>query len=87
MLLHVLPILQVFRMSDLSLVRQLLSRDDEVNVAIWHPRPGQGITYGTKAGRVRNIVASGSDDSCQAGPRVQAGAVAEATSVLQQALQ
>jgi hypothetical protein len=79
--------LQVFRMSDLGLVRQLISRDDEVNVAAWHPCPGQGITYGTKAGRVRNIVACGTDDSCHSHLQRQGSAAAEATSVLQQALQ
>ncbi|WIA09392.1 hypothetical protein OEZ85_008798 [Tetradesmus obliquus] len=80
-------VLQVYRMSDLRLVRQLLSADDEVNVAAWHPRPGQGITYGTKAGRVRNIVACGADSSCHARPHSHGSAAAEATSVLQQALQ
>eukprot|EP00882_Tetradesmus_deserticola_P020860 GHRQ01022546.1.p1 GENE.GHRQ01022546.1~~GHRQ01022546.1.p1 ORF type:complete len:134 (+),score=64.32 GHRQ01022546.1:541-942(+) len=79
-------VLQVYRMSDLALVRQMVSREDEVNVAAWHPCPGQGITYGTKSGKVRNIVAGGSGGSCRACPKVQTGA-AEATSVLQQALQ
>jgi hypothetical protein len=74
-------------MSDLALVRQMISRDDEVNVAAWHPCPGQGITYGTKAGRVRNIVACGSGDSYHACLRGQGNAAAEATSVLQHTLQ
>jgi hypothetical protein len=66
----------------------MISKDDEVNVAAWHPRPGQGITYGTKAGRVRNIAACGSGNSyhaCLQGQELNAAA--EATSVLQQALQ
>lgn len=74
-------------MSDLGLVRQLLSADDEVNVAAWHPRPGQGITYGTKAGRVRNIVACGADNGCHVRSHSHGSAAAEATSVLQHALQ
>jgi hypothetical protein len=87
MLSHVLCAAQVYRMPDLTLVRQMISRDDEVNVAAWHPSPGQGITYGTKAGRVRNIVACGSGDSCHASLLgMRSAAAAEATSVLQQTL-
>ncbi len=40
-------------MSDLALIRVLPSLKDEVNAAVWHPRPGHGIVYGTKEGRVR----------------------------------
>ncbi|KAF6258998.1 hypothetical protein COO60DRAFT_1701054 [Scenedesmus sp. NREL 46B-D3] len=79
--------LQVYRMSDLTLVRQMISRDDEVNVAAWHPCPGRGIAYGTKSGRVRIIAAGGGGDSCHSCAEARGGAAAEATSVLQQALQ
>lgn len=42
-----------FRVSDLSLVRVLLSMEDEVNVACWGPLASGGIVYGTKEGRLR----------------------------------
>ena len=29
------------------------AEDDEVNIAQFHPLPGQGILYGTKRGKVR----------------------------------
>eukprot|EP00873_Tetraselmis_striata_P042308 jgi/Tetstr1/462572/TSEL_007558.t1 len=46
-------ILEVYRVSDMSLVRVLPSADDEVNVAAFHPLAGGGIVYGTKEGRLR----------------------------------
>jgi len=46
-------ILEVYRVSDMSLVRVLPSAEDEVNVAAFHPMMGGGIAYGTKEGRLR----------------------------------
>ena len=46
-------ILEVYRVSDMSLVRMLPSAEDEVNVATFHPRCGGGLVYGTKEGRLR----------------------------------
>jgi activator-of-BECN1-regulated-autophagy protein 1 len=46
-------VLEVYRVADMALVRQLPSADDEVNVACFHPRAGGGVAYGTKEGRVR----------------------------------
>lgn len=40
----------------MALVRTLHSTPDEVNAAMWHPKPGNGIIYGTKEGRVRRIM-------------------------------
>lgn len=45
--------MQVYRVSDMSLVRVLPSAEDEVNVAAFHPCQGAGIVYGTKEGRLR----------------------------------
>ena len=46
-------ILEVYRISDMNLVRVLPSAEDEVNVACFHPCPGGGLAYGTKEGRLR----------------------------------
>mmetsp|Transcript_1199 Transcript_1199/g.3966 ORF Transcript_1199/g.3966 Transcript_1199/m.3966 type:complete len:415 (+) Transcript_1199:126-1370(+) len=46
-------ILEVYRVSDMELVRVLPSAEDEVNVACFHPRPGGGLAYGTKEGKLR----------------------------------
>lgn len=39
---------QVYRVSDMELVRVLPSAEDEVNVACFHPQVGGGLVYGTK---------------------------------------
>lgn len=39
---------QIYRVSDMELVRVLPSSEDEVNVACFHPSPGCGLVYGTK---------------------------------------
>lgn len=39
---------QVYRVSDMKLVRVLPSAEDEVNVACFHPSVGGGLVYGTK---------------------------------------
>ncbi|CAK9166992.1 unnamed protein product [Ilex paraguariensis] len=46
-------ILEVYRVSDMELVRVLPSADDEVNVACFHPSVGGGLVYGTKEGKLR----------------------------------
>ncbi|KAK9827688.1 hypothetical protein WJX81_000005 [Elliptochloris bilobata] len=46
-------ILEIYRVSDMGLVRVLPSAQDEVNAAAFHPFPGGGIVYGTKEGRLR----------------------------------
>lgn len=59
MILHVLGrllrthifFLQIYRVSDMELVRVLPSAEDEVNVACFHPSVGGGFVYGTKASR------------------------------------
>ena len=40
--------LQVYRVSDMELVKVLPSAEDEVNVACFHPIVGGGLAYGTK---------------------------------------
>lgn len=40
--------IQVYRVSDMELVRVLPSAEDEVNVACFHPSVGGGLVYGTK---------------------------------------
>lgn len=42
------PIHQIYRVSDMELVRILPSAEDEVNVACFHPSAGGGLVYGTK---------------------------------------
>ncbi|XP_009588057.1 uncharacterized protein [Nicotiana tomentosiformis] len=49
----VYTILEVYRVSDMELVRVLPSAEDEVNVACFHPLVGGGLVYGTKEGKLR----------------------------------
>ncbi|KAL2469571.1 Transducin family protein/WD-40 repeat family protein [Abeliophyllum distichum] len=46
-------ILEIYRVSDMELVRVLASAEDEVNVACFHPSAGGGLVYGTKEGKLR----------------------------------
>ncbi|XP_024031297.1 uncharacterized protein LOC21394628 [Morus notabilis] len=46
-------ILEIYRVSDMELVRILPSAEDEVNVACFHPSAGGGLVYGTKEGKLR----------------------------------
>ncbi|KAL0551276.1 hypothetical protein IC582_010362 [Cucumis melo] len=46
-------ILEVYRVSNMELVRVLPSAEDEVNVACFHPSVGGGVVYGTKEGKLR----------------------------------
>jgi activator-of-BECN1-regulated-autophagy protein 1 len=39
----------------MELVRVLPSGEDEINAACFHPRPGGGIAYGTKEGKLRLV--------------------------------
>ncbi|XVE72840.1 hypothetical protein DITRI_Ditri11bG0070500 [Diplodiscus trichospermus] len=48
-------VLEVYRVSDMELVRVLPSGEDEVNVACFHPFAGEGLVYGTKEGRLRVV--------------------------------
>jgi activator-of-BECN1-regulated-autophagy protein 1 len=54
-LVPVHTILEVVRTSDMTVTRALPSTEDEINAAAWHPRPGQGMAYGTKEGKLRFI--------------------------------
>ncbi|KAJ4878238.1 Transducin family protein / WD-40 repeat family protein [Raphanus sativus] len=51
--LHFFTVLEIYRVSDMELVRVLPSSEDEVNVACFHPSPGGGLVYGTKEGSLR----------------------------------
>lgn len=53
-------ILEVYRVSDMELVRVLPSSEDEVNVACFHPSVGSGLVYGTKEGKLRILQYDGS---------------------------
>ncbi|CAM8902843.1 unnamed protein product [Rhodiola kirilowii] len=52
-IVSIYSILEIYRVSDMELVRVLPSADDEVNVACFHPSVGGGIVYGTKEGKLR----------------------------------
>lgn len=43
---------QIYRVTDMKLVRVLPSSEDEVNVACFHPSPGGGLVYGTKVNHI-----------------------------------
>ncbi|KAH7299198.1 hypothetical protein KP509_25G076900 [Ceratopteris richardii] len=49
----IFTILEIYRVSDMELVKVLPSAEDEVNVACFHPVVGGGLAYGTKEGRLR----------------------------------
>lgn len=51
--LPIYTVLEVYRVSDMELVRVLPSAEDEVNVACFHPFPGGGLVYGTKEGKLK----------------------------------
>lgn len=51
--LPIYTILEVYRVSDMALVKVLPSAEDEVNVACFHPKVGGGLVYGTKEGKLR----------------------------------
>lgn len=53
-------ILEIYRVSDMELVRVLPSAEDEVNVACFHPLAGGGLVYGTKEGKLRILQYDGS---------------------------
>ena len=44
---------QVYRVSDMRIVRVVPIAEDEVNCACFHPTVGGGLAYGTKEGRLR----------------------------------
>ncbi|KAI4342615.1 hypothetical protein MLD38_027221 [Melastoma candidum] len=46
-------ILEIYRVSNMELVRVLPNAEDEVNVACFHPSVGGGLVYGTKEGKLR----------------------------------
>ncbi|XP_006660508.1 uncharacterized protein LOC102702593 [Oryza brachyantha] len=63
----VYTVLEVYRVSDMELVRVIPSAEDEVNVACFHPSPGTGLVYGTKEGKLR-IIKHNDADSASMGP-------------------
>ncbi|KAL6581912.1 hypothetical protein OROMI_005926 [Orobanche minor] len=80
MTVSIYTILEIYRVSDMELVRVLPSAEDEVNVASFHPSVGGGFIYGTKEGKLRilqcdlshcfdNDGSSGSDNNIPEGLR------------------
>lgn len=63
-------ILEVYRVSDMELVRVLSSAEDEVNVACFHPLVGGGLVYGTKEGKLRILHYDGSHGTNCTGPNL-----------------
>ncbi|XP_020112761.1 uncharacterized protein LOC109727192 isoform X2 [Ananas comosus] len=61
-------ILEVYRVSDMELVRVLPSAEDEVNVACFHPLAGGGLVYGTKEGKLRILQYNRQHDTNCTGP-------------------
>ncbi|XP_072987690.1 uncharacterized protein [Typha latifolia] len=61
--IHIYTILEVYRVSDMALVKVLPSAKDEVNVACFHPLAGGGLVYGTKEGKLRILQYDGSPDT------------------------
>ncbi|CAM9141788.1 unnamed protein product [Discosporangium mesarthrocarpum] len=46
------PVTSIYRASDMHLEDMVLTAEDDVNIACFHPEPGMGCVYGTKRGRV-----------------------------------
>ncbi|XP_073012065.1 uncharacterized protein [Typha latifolia] len=63
-------ILEVYRVSDMELVRVLPSAEDEVNVACFHPLAGGGLVYGTKEGKLRILQYDGRQDTSCTGANI-----------------
>ncbi|KAJ9169689.1 hypothetical protein P3X46_017851 [Hevea brasiliensis] len=61
-------VLEVYRVSDMELVRVLPSAEDEVNVACFHPFAGGGLVYGTKEGKLRVLQYDGAHGVNCTGP-------------------
>ena len=66
--LPIYTVLEVYRVSDMELVRVLPSAEDEVNVACFHPFPGGGLVYGTKEGKLRILHYDGAHPVNGTGP-------------------
>jgi activator-of-BECN1-regulated-autophagy protein 1 len=66
--LPIYTVLEVYRVSDMELVRVLPSAEDEVNVACFHPFPGGGLVYGTKEGKLRILHYDGAHPANGTGP-------------------
>jgi len=52
------PVTAIYRVrgpGGMGQISTMLSRDDDVNIARFHPDPGHGFVYGTKQGRVRVV--------------------------------
>lgn len=49
-------VIEIFDAKNMHLLRIIPSVEDEVNVACFHPRPGGGVAYGTKEGKLRLLV-------------------------------
>ncbi|GAV63096.1 WD40 domain-containing protein [Cephalotus follicularis] len=60
-------VLEVYRVSDMELVRVLPSAEDEVNVACFHPFAGGGLVYGTKEGKLRVLQYDGAHEANRSG--------------------
>ncbi|XP_057806750.1 uncharacterized protein LOC131021534 isoform X1 [Salvia miltiorrhiza] len=63
-------ILEIYRVSDMELVRVLPSAEDEVNAACFHPLVGGGLVYGTKEGKLRILQCDGSHGFSSKEPRI-----------------
>lgn len=66
--LPIYTVLEVYRVSDMELVRVLPSAEDEVNVACFHPFAGGGLVYGTKEGKLRVLQFDGAHGGNSVGP-------------------
>ncbi|XP_021806068.1 uncharacterized protein LOC110750104 isoform X1 [Prunus avium] len=66
--LPIYTVLEVYRVSDMELVRVLPSAEDEVNVACFHPFAGGGLVYGTKEGKLRVLQFDGAHSGNSVGP-------------------
>lgn len=47
------PVARVYRVQGMKHVMTVLSTEDDVNIARFHPESGEGFVYGTKQGRIR----------------------------------
>eukprot|EP00944_MAST-04C_sp_MAST-4C-sp1_P014516 g14516.t1 len=48
-------ITNIYRLSDMNLVAEIKSREDDLNLALFHPMSGYGFIYGTRHGRIRRV--------------------------------
>ncbi len=49
-------IVSIYRCEDMKLTSNMRSERDDLNIALFHPSPGNGFYYGTRHGKIRRVL-------------------------------